>query len=142
MMDKLTTSSADSEARIEALRETYAAINRNDIPAAIEIFDPQIEWIEPSDYPEGGTTHGIADVEELHKRSLATWAEGACEPERFIVAGDKIIVVAHVALEATGPGPAARESQGKGEREAQGERRSRLARDRGATCGRPGPPYA
>ena len=91
-----TSQDVETEARIEALRETYAAINRNDIPAAIAILDPAIEWIEPSDYPTGGTTHGIADVEALHKRSLATWAEGACEPERFIVAGDKIIVVAHV----------------------------------------------
>ena len=96
-MDELTTSrAAETEARIEALRETYAAINRNDIPAALEIFDPQIEWIEPSESPEGGTTHGLADVKALHSRSLATWAEGGCEPERFIVAGDKIIVFVHV----------------------------------------------
>ena len=101
-MDELTTSRAgDTEARIEALRETYAAINRNDIPAALAFLDPQIEWIEPSESPEGGTTHGLADVEALHMRSLATWAEGSCEPERFIVAGDKIIVFAHVHVRLT-----------------------------------------
>lgn len=37
-------------AEIEALKETYAAINRNDIPAAVKAFDPQMEWIEPPDY--------------------------------------------------------------------------------------------
>ena len=96
-MNDLTTSrAADTEARIAALRETYAAINRHDIPAALAILDPQIEWIEPADSPEGGTTRGIADVEALHRRALATWAEGACEPERFMVAGDKIIVFCHV----------------------------------------------
>ena len=96
-MDELTPSrAAETEARINALRETYAAINRNDIPAALDVFDPQIEWIEPPDYPEGGTTHGLADVKALHVRARATWAEGGCEPERFIVAGDKIIVFVHV----------------------------------------------
>ena len=35
-------------------------------------------------------------MEALHSRSLANWAEGGCEPERFIVAGDKIIVLVHV----------------------------------------------
>src|SRR5687768_8449222 len=44
-MEELTTSRAtDTDARIEALRETYAAINRNDIPAALAFLDPQIEW--------------------------------------------------------------------------------------------------
>jgi uncharacterized protein len=96
-VDELTTSrAAETEARIEALRNTYAAINRNDIPAAVAILDPEIEWIEPSESPEGGTTRGLADVEALHSRSLANWAEGGCEPERFTVAGDKIIALVHV----------------------------------------------
>ncbi len=28
-------------AEIEAVKETYAAINRNDVPSAVEAFDPQ-----------------------------------------------------------------------------------------------------
>ena len=42
-------------AEIDALQETYAAINRNDIAAAVKAFDPQMEWIEPADYPGAGT---------------------------------------------------------------------------------------
>ena len=79
-----------------ALRGIYAAINRNDIPAALALLDPRIEWIEPPEYPEGGTTRGLADVEALHRRARATWAEGSCEPERFIFAGDRVIVFVHV----------------------------------------------
>ena len=30
------------------------------------------------------------------KRGRGTWAEGACEPERFIVADDKVVVLLHV----------------------------------------------
>lgn len=36
-MSKLTPSLA---AEIEALREAYAALNRNDIPGFVQVFDP------------------------------------------------------------------------------------------------------
>ena len=83
-------------AETEALRETYAALNRNDIEAAVRPFDPQIVWIEPSDYPMGGAHHGRATVHAHLAKARNTWAEGACEAERFIVAGDKIVVSIYV----------------------------------------------
>ena len=80
----------------EALREAYAALNRNDIPAMLNVFDPQIERIEPPEYPAGGTYRGHADVEAHLSKARQTWAEGSCEPEQFIVAGDKIVVFLYV----------------------------------------------
>jgi glutathione S-transferase len=77
---------------IEVVKETYAAINRNDVPLAVKAFDPQIEWIEPSDFPTPGTYRGHAAVTAHISRGRNTWAEGACELERFIVAGGKIVV--------------------------------------------------
>ena len=90
-MGELTPSLA---VETEALREAYAALNRNDIPEAVKSFDPQIEWIEPPEYPSGGTYQGHASVKAHLSQARSTWAEGSCEPERFIVAGDKIIVFA------------------------------------------------
>jgi uncharacterized protein len=92
-MGKLTPSLA---AETQALREAYAALNRNDIPAAVQAFDPQIEWIELAEYPTGGTYQGLAAVEAHFSQARGTWAEGSCEPERFLVAGDKIIVFVYV----------------------------------------------
>jgi ketosteroid isomerase-like protein len=83
-------------AETEALRETYAALNRNDIPGAVKALDPQIEWTEPAEYPGGGTHHGHDGVKAHLSQSRGSWAEGSCEPERFVVAGDKIIVFVHV----------------------------------------------
>jgi ketosteroid isomerase-like protein len=83
-------------AETEALRETYAALNRNDIEATVKIFDPQIAWIEPAEYPGGGTYHGHAAVKAHLSWARSTWAKGSCEPERFIVAGDKVIVFIYV----------------------------------------------
>jgi len=81
---------------VDAVKETYAAINRNEIPAAVKSFDPQVEWIEPPDFPTPGTYRGHADVMAHLSRGRNTWAEGGCEAERFVVAGDRIVVFVHV----------------------------------------------
>jgi len=88
-MDKPTPSHV---AETDAQRETYAALNRNDIDATVNAFDQQIVWIEPADYPGGGTYHGHAAVKAHLSQARGTWAEGSCEPERFFVGGDKVIV--------------------------------------------------
>ena len=92
-MDKLTPSIT---AETDALTETYAALNRSDIEATVKAFDPQIAWIEPADYPGGGTYRGRAAVKAHLSRARGTWAEGSCEPEQFVVAGDKVIVFIYV----------------------------------------------
>ncbi len=92
-MDKPTPSLV---AETEALREAYAALNRNDIPAMVKAFDPQIEWTEPAEWPGAGTYRGRAAVEAHLSQSRASWAEGSCEPERFVVAGNKIVVFVNV----------------------------------------------
>lgn len=79
-------------AEIEAVKDIYSAINRNDIPAAVTTFDPQMEWIEPPEYPGGGTYRGHAEVMANISKGRNTWAEGGCEVERLIAAGDKIVV--------------------------------------------------
>src|SRR5438874_745322 len=83
-------------AETEAIREAYAALNRNDVPAFVAVFDPQIERIEPAEFPGGGTYRGLAAVMVHLSKGRGSWAEGSCEPERFVVAGDRIIVSVHV----------------------------------------------
>jgi ketosteroid isomerase-like protein len=83
-------------AETELLREAYAALNRNDIPAMIRAFDPQMVWVDPVDSPMAGTYRGLDAVKAHFSRARATWAEGACEPVRFIAAGDKIVVFVDV----------------------------------------------
>jgi uncharacterized protein len=87
---------------IQALRKAYAAFNRNDISATIEPLDPQIEWTEPADFPGGGTYHGHQEVKAYLTQSRAGWAEGSSEPERFLVAGEKIVVFVHARVRPKG----------------------------------------
>ncbi|MBX3021783.1 MAG: nuclear transport factor 2 family protein [Bdellovibrionales bacterium] len=92
----LKNQSSNLTAEIETLKEVYAAINRNDIPAALKFFDPQIERIEPAGFPSAGTYRGHAEMKAHLSQGRETWAEGGCDPERFVAAGDKVVVFLHV----------------------------------------------
>ena len=81
---------------IEVLKQVYAAINRNDIPAAVALLHPEIERIEPPGFPTSGTYRGRTEVTAHLSNGRNTWAEGTCEPERFLASGDKVIVFLHV----------------------------------------------
>src|SRR5206468_3669956 len=56
----------------------------------------EIERIEPADFPQGGAYHGLEAVTAHISKGRGTWAEGSCESKRFIVAGDRIIVLIDV----------------------------------------------
>ena len=81
-MDKMTPSPASETKETKALREAYAALNRNDIPGYVKGFDPQIERIEPADFPGGGTYHGLEAVKAHVTLHRGRWAEGSCESRR------------------------------------------------------------
>lgn len=77
-------------AEIDAVQKAYAALNRGDVQGFVRLFDASIERIE--EFPSGGTYRGLAAVTEHVAKARATWAEGSCEPQRFCVAGDRVIV--------------------------------------------------
>lgn len=86
----------DREAETQAIKKAYAALNRGDIDGFVKDFDQQIERVEFEGTPTGGAYHGIEAVKEHVAQGRSTWAEGACEPERIIVNGDKVVVTCHV----------------------------------------------
>jgi ketosteroid isomerase-like protein len=80
---------------VEALKQFFAAINRNDMQAMSKDFDPDIVRVEPEGFPTSGTYRGIEAVREQVRTGRGTWAEGSCEPEKFLVKGDKVVVYLH-----------------------------------------------
>jgi uncharacterized protein len=82
-------------AETETLKRFFAAINHNDMQTLIEDFDPQVVRIEPEGFPTAGTYRGITEVQEHVAKGRGTWAEGTCEPEKFLVNGDKVVVYLH-----------------------------------------------
>ncbi|MCW8125235.1 nuclear transport factor 2 family protein [Microbulbifer halophilus] len=79
----------------DALEHFFAAINRNDMQAIAKNFDPHIVRIEPEGFPAAGTYRGITEVQDHVAKGRETWAEGTCEPEKFLVNGDKVVVYLH-----------------------------------------------
>ena len=77
------------------LREAYAAFNRGDIDAAVRILDPDVEWIEPAEFPGGGTYYGVEGAKQYLSQSRASAAQVISEPEQLIPAGNRIIVFVH-----------------------------------------------
>jgi len=91
---------AEQEQAVSVLRGAYAAFNRGDIAAAVEPLDSQIEWIEPAEFPGGGTYRGQAGVKTYLTQSRAAWAEVHSDPEQFIPAGNRIVVFVHARVRA------------------------------------------
>jgi ketosteroid isomerase-like protein len=81
---------------IGALQRFFDAVNRNDIEAATRDFDPRIVRVEPEGLPTSGTYQGLAQVRKQFAAGRGTWAEGCCEPERYLVNGEKVVVHVHV----------------------------------------------
>jgi ketosteroid isomerase-like protein len=97
-------SATDIDNTIASLRGAYAAFNRGDIDGAVEPLSAQIEWTEPAEFPGGGTYHGREDVKRYLTQSRAAWAEVASEPERFLTAGNRVIVFVHARVKPKGGG--------------------------------------
>ncbi|MBP6776211.1 MAG: nuclear transport factor 2 family protein [Piscinibacter sp.] len=79
----------------EALERFFAAVNRNDMQAITADFDPRIVRIEPEGFQTAGTYRGIAQVHAQVAQGRGTWAEGTCQPEKFLVNADKVVVYLH-----------------------------------------------
>ena len=79
----------------EVLERFFAAINRNDMQAIIEDFDPEIVRIEPEGFPTAGTYRGITQVQAHVRKGRGSWAEGTCEPEGYFENGAKVVVYLH-----------------------------------------------
>jgi ketosteroid isomerase-like protein len=77
------------------MRASYEAFNRGDIAGAQAVYDDQIEWSEPGGgTAPGGTFHGIEHVgREVFAVVGQHFAEFRVEPERFIDAGNHVVVI-------------------------------------------------
>lgn len=83
---------------VKIVRNAYDAFARRDIAAVLETLDPKIAWHEPSGpLPPpagGGTYHGRdAVANEIFGAIPKAWDEFAVEPDEFLEAGNRVVVV-------------------------------------------------
>jgi len=58
----------------------------------VQLFDPNVEWSEPTEFPGGGTYHGVNGAKRYLSQSRAGATEVISEPERFIPSRNRIVV--------------------------------------------------
>jgi ketosteroid isomerase-like protein len=81
--------------QIAVVLASYAAFARGDIDQAVAALHPQVEWIEPEEFPFGGRRVGPAAVADYLRRSRSMWAELVSEPIAYR-SGDDIVVIHHI----------------------------------------------
>ncbi len=73
----------------------YAAFEQGDIEAAVIDLHPDVVWIEPDEFPNGGERRGPDAVAEYLSLSRAGWASVTSEPTPYWN-GEDIVIVHHV----------------------------------------------
>jgi len=73
-------------------RDGYRMFGEGD-PAFLDNWDPEIEWHVPDTLPGGGDLHGPAEVLAFFETVSGLWENPLPEPEEFLAAGDKLMVL-------------------------------------------------
>ena len=78
-----------SQENVEKARDFIAAYNRRDLDAAVESFDPEIEWVLPA-RQSSDSCRGPAEVRRFWEGLDETFEELRLEPQEFVDAGDHV----------------------------------------------------
>jgi uncharacterized protein len=77
----------------------YAALGRGDVPAALDLLDPRVQWTEAERFPYySGTWHGPqAVLEKLLKPLARDWETFTATAEDFVVDSDRVVALGRYA---------------------------------------------
>ena len=78
-----------SRDNVEKARDFIAAYNRRDFDAAVEFFDPEVEWVLP-ERQASDSCQGPDEVRRFWEGLDETFEELTLEPQEFIDAGDHV----------------------------------------------------
>ena len=78
-----------SQENVEKARDFIAAYNRRDFDAAVESFDPEIEWVLPA-RQSSDSCRGPAEIRRFWDGLDETFEELRLEPQEFVDAGDRV----------------------------------------------------
>jgi len=80
---------------LDVVRRMYAAFGRGDLEGILASLDPQVTWRTPGApyLPTAGLRHGIPAVREFFGLLLNTLDIADFQPEDFLAAGDKVVVL-------------------------------------------------
>jgi ketosteroid isomerase-like protein len=76
--------------------DSYEALNRGDVDAAMEALAEDAEWHESEALPETGVYRGREAIRSFLTEFLASWESFHQEIEEARVAGDRVAVLIHL----------------------------------------------
>ena len=76
---------------VELVRRAYDVFD-TDLGALLELLDPEIAWVSPSDSIEPGVRSGHDGVKDAYAATALAWDLPTHTPEEFVDAGDKVLV--------------------------------------------------
>jgi ketosteroid isomerase-like protein len=93
-----------SQENVENVRQSYDALVRGDLEAALVAADPDIE-IDDHDIPDARVYHGLEGVLRWQDDWASSWESWHWEPEDFIEAGDRVVAILRVHAKGRRSGP-------------------------------------
>jgi uncharacterized protein len=81
----------------ELIKRGYAAFAAGDVQTVMELFDDDVEWVQPGDSAVSGAFHGKAEVMEYMGR-LAEKALSV-KLKRLIAEGDTVVAITEVTVD-------------------------------------------
>jgi ketosteroid isomerase-like protein len=91
-----------AQEHLNLLRNFYDALNRDDLEAALRLCHENVEVYQSPEVVAAVPPRGHKDVANYLRGWFESWHAYAPEPEEFIEAGDKVVVMVH--LRARGKG--------------------------------------
>jgi ketosteroid isomerase-like protein len=93
-----------SRENVEIVQRFYEAWSRDDLPGPVELMDPDIEYVNPSEAVEPGTRRGLEAFTEAVQKLLQSWEFWRAEVEESKTAGNQVAVVVRYRTRGRGSG--------------------------------------
>jgi ketosteroid isomerase-like protein len=82
-----------SRDNVETIRRIYDALARDDLDAAFRFMADDIEYVNPPYAVEAGSRRGHEGIRENVEHMRGAFEHWRFQPEEFVDAGDKVVVV-------------------------------------------------
>jgi uncharacterized protein len=85
-----------SQENVEVAKAAHRAMQARDFGALLKLCCKDIEWRQDPRFVEPGTYHGHEGVLRFHESLYERFEDFAVTPERYLTAGDKVVVLLHI----------------------------------------------
>jgi uncharacterized protein len=89
---------------VEVAKAAHRALHARDFGALLKHCCEDIEWRQDPRFIEPGTFRGHEGVLKFHESLYETFPDFDLAPERYMIAGDKVVVFLHIRASGQGSG--------------------------------------